>query len=251
MRPMSCFSNSLPVVQGCYRHADPGGDGLADYLKTTGPLGQRLPSPAAPTASVSPRGLGRCRAEEFPRGPLLRRRGSSAGGTMKLFSPRLGSELEESSRAGGQPFYSVLSPSRRKRDTFVGRYVRVAECPASPSPIPRATRECADPRQGGTVHRCPHRRGCPLTRRSGVTDELEQELIDLGLLGYCRPALERRSDKAWQLIQPRSTTRSSTVDWHSCRQRLAILQNSPATPATAGNHRQQFDLAGPEPLGPA
>jgi RNA polymerase sigma-70 factor (ECF subfamily) len=101
--------------------------------------------------------------------------------------------LAECERRAGQPFHAVLSLRRDRpelrspqlAEALAARLGRPVTAAGVRQTLHRAREKFADLLLEEVLH----------SLEAPTAEQLEQELIDLGLLEYCRPALERRGRK--------------------------------------------------------
>jgi RNA polymerase sigma-70 factor (ECF subfamily) len=179
---------ALRFLHGDFRNADPQRGRFRDYVKTILyhlianyhkkqarrplALGAEHPEPAVEPEEVSERDA------EFLaswRDDLLARAWQA---------------LERVEAKGGQPFYTILRfraehpdlASAQMAEELSGRLQKPISATAVRQAVHRAREKIADL----LVEEVVHSLGSP------SMESLEQELMDLGLLEYCRPALQRR-----------------------------------------------------------
>ena len=181
---------ALRCLQGAFRGVDPQRGRFRDYLKTTLfhlivdyqkkrqksplPLNLEVAEPAAPQEGSTE---SECQFIESWRDDLL---------------ARAWAELAKVEKSGGQPYYSVLKFRTENQDADSDQMAESLTkrlCPEKPftgagirKTLQRARANFADHLIDDVVESL----GNP------SVEELQQELDDLGLLPYCRSALERR-----------------------------------------------------------
>jgi RNA polymerase sigma-70 factor (ECF subfamily) len=101
--------------------------------------------------------------------------------------------LEEQEKQSGQPFYTVLRfrtehadlTSERMAEELSGKLGKSVTAAGVRQTLHRAREKFADLLLDEVAR----------SLETTETERIEQELVDLGLLSYCRPALERRARK--------------------------------------------------------
>jgi RNA polymerase sigma-70 factor (ECF subfamily) len=179
---------ALRVVQGKFRHADPGRGRFRDYLKATlvhlvidhQNRQRRQPLSLEPAiAEAAPEDLA-ASDEQFLRS------------WREDLLARAWAALEEAQRQGGQPFYSVLRFRAENPEASSAEMARQLTAELQPrSPLTetgvRKTLQRARAKYAELLVAEVAR-----SMDDPTPDELEQELIDLELLPFCRSALGRR-----------------------------------------------------------
>jgi RNA polymerase sigma factor (sigma-70 family) len=184
---------ALKMSQGAFRRADPGRGRFRDYLKTT--LCHLVTDYHNRRRKERPAD-GDCMPE-----PAVLPDGSSAEDERFFQSwreellARVWASLEQSQERGGQPYYSVLRFRSENPDASSAEMAAELSRQLKPEKpftetgirktLQRAKMQFADLLIEDVAQ----------TLDNPTVEELEQELIDLGLLGYCRSAVGRWKHK--------------------------------------------------------
>ena len=182
---------ALRFVRGAFRGADPKRGRFRDYLKSTL---YHLVVDYQKRERKRPRSLD---------GDIVQPVAQSCETTMadqqflqsfrdELLA-RAWSALAETEHEGSQPYYSVLkfrAENSNATSAEMARQLTNAICPNrafTETGIRKTLQRAREQFANLLIDDVAHSMGCP------TAEELEQELIDLDLLPYCKPALDRRS----------------------------------------------------------
>jgi len=184
---------ALRLVRGAFRGADPARGRFRDYLKTAL---SHLVTDFRRQAGRRPQPLDE-QAVQPPAAPEVPASDDAAflASWREELLARAWAALERSQRRGGPPYYSVLRFRAEHRDAdSEAMAARLTEQLRPRQPLTAAgVRKTLQRARAAFAHALLEEVAGSLS--DPTYDALEQELIDLGLLSYCRSALAARRDQ--------------------------------------------------------